>query len=75
MFPVQKARKLRSQMTDAEQRLWWMLRSRQLQNYKFRRQHPVGSYILDFACAERRLVIEADGGQHADSAYDADRTA
>ncbi len=61
-------------MTDAERRLWWTLRSRQLQDHKFRRQHPVGNYILDFACVEHRLVVEADGGQHADNSYDERRT-
>jgi primosomal protein N' (replication factor Y) len=52
-------------MTDAEQRLWSLLRREQIGGYKFRRQHPIGPYILDFACLEAHLVIEVDGGQHA----------
>ena len=70
-----KARELRIHMTDAERRLWAVLRGRRLQGYKFRRQHPVGPFILDFACIEHRLVIEADGGQHSDNAADERRTA
>lgn len=58
------SRKLRSEMTDAESCLWRRLRSRQIYGLKFRRQHPVGKYILDFACIEARLAIEVDGGQH-----------
>jgi very-short-patch-repair endonuclease len=68
------ARALRRNMTDAERRLWTTLRSRRLRNYKFRRQHPIGGFILDFACIEHRLVVDADGGQHADSDHDARRT-
>lgn len=62
-------------MTDAERRLWSALCDRRIAGHKFRRQHPVGPYILDFACVELRLAIEADGGQHADSVRDARRTA
>ncbi|HEV8028853.1 MAG TPA: endonuclease domain-containing protein [Stellaceae bacterium] len=51
-------------MTDAERRLWSLLRGRRLSDYKFRRQRPLGPFIADFACIEHRLVIEADGGQH-----------
>ena len=61
-------------MTDAERRLWSLLRGRRLAGYKFRRQLPVGPFILDFACYEHKLAIEADGGQHADSEQDLDRT-
>ena len=50
------------------------LRDRRLMRYKFRRQHPTGDYIVDFACTRHALVIELDGGQHADSAADARRT-
>jgi len=53
-------------MTDAERLLWQHLRNRQLGMYKFRRQHPVGPYIVDFVCLEKKLVIEVDGGQHAE---------
>jgi len=60
------ARSLRSNQTDAERRLWYLLRSRQLNELKFRRQHPIGTYIVDFCCAEHRLVVELDGGQHAE---------
>ncbi len=60
-----RARRLRRDQTDAERRLWRRLRARQLCGAKFRRQHPIGPYIADFCCLERRLVIELDGGQHA----------
>ena len=70
-----KARQLRKNPTDAEQEVWNILRSRQVSGYKFRRQAPIGSYIVDFVCFESRLVIEVDGGQHVEQAnYDADRT-
>jgi very-short-patch-repair endonuclease len=72
-----RARALRKGQTDAETRLWSRLRSRQLLNLKFRRQHPVAGYIADFACIELGLVIELDGGQHADELavnYDQKRT-
>ncbi|MBM3528037.1 MAG: DUF559 domain-containing protein [Alphaproteobacteria bacterium] len=64
------ARKLRSDSTNAEQRLWYRLRSRGLDGCKFVRQEPIGRYVVDFVCRERCLVIEVDGGQHADSAED-----
>ena len=60
------ARDLRRNLTDAERALWRHLRQRQVAGLKFRRQHPVGRYILDFVCLEARLVIELDGGQHAE---------
>ena len=64
-------RRLRREQTDAERKLWSLLRSRQLEAYKFRRQHPIGPYIADFCCLERLLVIELDGGQHLEQAdYD-----
>ena len=69
------ARDLRRNMTDAEQRLWHYLRRRQLAGHRFRRQCPVGPYVADFACLERRLIIELDGGQHAGSAHDRCRDA
>ena len=62
------AKKLRKNMTDAERLLWQHLRNRQLGEYKFRRQRPVGPYIVDFVCLEKKLVIEVDGGQHAGQA-------
>jgi very-short-patch-repair endonuclease len=58
-----------------ERRLWQMLRSRHIEGLKFVRQHPIGPYFADFACREMRLVVELDGGQHADNAYDARRDA
>ena len=73
-MPSQTARRLRAVMTDVERRLWTILRSRQFQGFKFRRQHPVGPFVLDFACVAHRLVIEVDGGQHADNPGDAVRT-
>ena len=60
-----KARQLRKTQTDAERRLWQLLRNRSVAGCKFRRQHPVGPYICDFVCIDRQLVIEVDGGQHA----------
>lgn len=66
-------RRLRNAMTDAERCLWSRLRHRQLDGCKFRRQHPYYRYILDFACRERRLVVEVDGGQHAGAESDAAR--
>ena len=70
-----KARKLRKSMTDAERKLWYILRRRYLEKYRFRRQVPVGSYIVDFLSYELRLIIEIDGGQHADQIeYDNRRT-
>jgi very-short-patch-repair endonuclease len=62
------ARKLRSQLTDCERLLWSRLRNRGLAGLKFRRQHPCPPYVLDFYCAELRLVVELDGGQHYDEA-------
>jgi very-short-patch-repair endonuclease len=69
------ARQLRQTSTDAERRLWSVLRNRQFSGYKFRRQHPIGPYVADFACTKHRLIIEADGGQHQESAHDERRTA
>jgi very-short-patch-repair endonuclease len=69
------ARQLRQTSTDAERRLWSVLRNRQLSDYKFRRQHPIGPYVADFACTKHHLIIEADGGQHQESAHDERRDA
>jgi very-short-patch-repair endonuclease len=63
----QRARTLRQQMTDAERVLWRHLRNRGLGGRKFRRQYLVGPYIVDFICPEKNVVIEVDGGQHADN--------
>ena len=74
-MPKQNARRLRQSSTDAERGMWSALRDRRLKGYKFRRQHPVGAFIVDFACTEHGLVIEVDGGQHSYSARDPRRTA
>ena len=71
---VPRARHLRMMQTEAEARLWSRLRNRMLGGFKFRRQVPIGPYIADFLCAERMLIVEADGGQHADNAADLCRT-
>src|SRR5581483_1370190 len=70
-----RARQLRKSMTDAERRLWSKLRGQQLAGLKFRRQAPIGPYIVDFVCLERKLVVEVDGGQHARDGTDDRRTA
>jgi len=71
-----RARALRKNLTEAEKVLWNHLRFWQVDGYKFRRQQPLGNYIVDFVCLEKRLIIEIDGGQHAEqSSYDAERDA
>jgi very-short-patch-repair endonuclease len=62
---IQRARFLRKQSTDAEKLLWRYLRAKQLGNVKFRRQALIGKYIVDFVCFSRKLIIELDGGHHA----------
>jgi len=74
-MPNQRARRLRRSSTDAERRMWSALRDRRLMKYKFRRQHPLGDLVVDFACTEYQLVIEVDGGQHSDNSADQRRTA
>jgi adenine-specific DNA-methyltransferase len=70
------AKEMRKRMPDAEALLWKLLRNRSLTQAKFRRQHPLGRYILDFYCVEKKLAIELDGAQHADqSDYDQRRDA
>jgi very-short-patch-repair endonuclease len=66
---------MRKAPTEAEQKLWYLVRDRRFSAFKFRRQLQIGRYIADFVCLERRLIVEADGGQHAESSYDADRDA
>ena len=66
---------MRHEPTDAELAMWRLLRDRRLAKYKFRRQVPFQNYILDFVCFEKRVVIEIDGSQHADSVRDAARDA
>jgi very-short-patch-repair endonuclease len=65
-----RARELRREMTDAEHRLWARLRDHKLQGWSFRRQHPIPPYVADFACADAKLIVEVDGGQHAESTAD-----
>lgn len=72
----QRARNLRRNMTDAEKALWRVLRGKQLEGWRFRRQHPLGPYIVDFICLEKKLVVEVDGGHHGEdehAAHDARR--
>ena len=65
------ARALRNQSTDAERHLWQHLRGKQLASHRFRRQLPIAGFIADFACLEAKLIVELDGGQHAQNAgYD-----
>jgi very-short-patch-repair endonuclease len=69
------ARRLRRDATDVERRMWRLLQSRALDGWKLRQQHPIDRFIADFACPAARLVIELDGGQHAErTAQDAERT-
>ena len=71
-----RARQLRQPQTLAEQKLWRHLRARQLEGFKFRRQHPIGYFIVDFYCAAAKLVIEIDGPSHAEQVeYDRARSA
>jgi len=69
------ARAMRTAPTEAEAKLWGLLRDRRLSHLKFRRQVPIGRYIADFVCFERRLIIEADGSQHAENGRDKTRDA
>jgi very-short-patch-repair endonuclease len=74
---LQAARDLRQHMTDAEQCLWHCLRGKQLNGFRFRKQHPIAHFVLDFYCPAVRLAIEIDGGQHNTApgcASDAERT-
>jgi len=73
---LNNAKTLRTNQTEAEQRLWYHLRAHRFMGLKFKRQKPMGRYIVDFLCVERRLIIELDGGQHAEQvAYDQQRDA
>jgi very-short-patch-repair endonuclease len=69
------AREMRRNATEAERRRWVRIRDKQLDGFRFRRQQPMGPYIVDFFCPEASLIIEVDGGQHSDNAeQDATRT-
>ena len=70
-----RAKRMRSEPTDAERALWQLLRAKRFVGYKFKRQVPIDRYIVDFVCFAARLIIEADGSQHAESDYDAERDA
>ncbi|MGE0531501.1 MAG: endonuclease domain-containing protein [Hyphomonadaceae bacterium] len=74
---IKRARAMRKDPTSPEERLWSMLRNRRYRDAKFRRQHAIGKYVVDFACVEIKLVIEVDGPSHSDpeqAAFDAERT-
>jgi very-short-patch-repair endonuclease len=70
-----RARTMRGAPTDSELRLWRLLRDRRLSGFKFRRQVPIGPYIVDFLCVGAKLIVEADGSQHAESSHDEARDA
>jgi len=69
---IEKAKALRNNLTEAEKYLWYMLRLKNL-GVKFRRQIVIGRYIVDFICFEKKLIVEVDGGQHAENADDKTR--
>ncbi len=72
---INNARQLRKNPTEAERLLWMHLRYRQMGGHKFRRQQPIGTFIVDFVCFEKKLIIELDGGQHSQQVdYDTTRT-
>jgi very-short-patch-repair endonuclease len=61
------ARKLRQRQTDAEGTLWYYLRAKQIDGLKFKRQQPIGNYIVDFVCLAKKIIIELDGSQHIEN--------
>ncbi len=63
----ERARRLRRNMTDSENRMWYYLRNRRLGGYKFVREYVIGKYIADFVCREKKLILEIDGGQHMEA--------
>jgi very-short-patch-repair endonuclease len=72
---TKRAKELRKNMTDAEKKIWQMIRKRQILGNKFRRQVPIGPYIADFVCFEKKVIVEIDGGQHKTrEGYDQKRT-
>ena len=72
---TKNARELRKNPTEAERRLWEKLKRRQIAAVRFRRQQPIGPFIVDFVCFERQVIVEVDGGQHAEQvSYDKQRT-
>jgi very-short-patch-repair endonuclease len=66
---------MRHEPTETERKLWHLLRDRRFSGFKFRRQVQIGRYIVDFLCLAKRLIVEADGGQHAENPYDSERDA
>jgi very-short-patch-repair endonuclease len=70
-----RARALRGNMTDAEKRIWFRLRAHRFDGASFRRQFPIGAYVVDFVCLESRLIVEIDGGQHSENQKDTARDA
>ena len=74
---LERARRLRREMSDEERVLWMLLRDRRFADFKFRRQVPLGDYVVDFVCFGSKLILELDGSQHAEpqqAKFDADRT-
>ena len=74
---IENSRQLRKNMTPQEKKLWSVIRNRQFFGYRFRRQFPIGQYIVDFICREKKIIIEIDGGQHNEDIniyYDNKRT-
>lgn len=70
-----RAKRMRRQPTDAEAKMWRHLRAHRFAGFKFKRQQPIGRYIVDFACFQRQLIVEIDGGQHQQNAeYDERRS-
>ena len=70
---LKRAKQMRKEMTPAERALWKALRDKRLAGYKFRRQVPIGNYIVDFVCFSPKLIVESDGGQHCDNEHDKHR--
>ena len=76
MSLLDNAKTLRHNLTDAEKKLWYHLRAHRFMGRKFKRQKPIGRYVVDFVCLEKKLIIELDGGQHAENLeYDQARDA
>ncbi len=75
MHQTQFAKHLRQNMTEAEQRLWYYLRAYRLNGKRFRRQQPLGPYVVDFVHFSSKVIVEADGGQHVESEHDTQRDA
>ncbi len=71
---IDSAKKLRKTQTPREEKLWYLLRNRRFKEYKFRRQYPIGNYIVDFICLSKKIIVELDGSGHLQSkSYDQQR--